>query len=98
MQYDAVGNLVREQGPTSGPSGVHTSTYTYDNLDRLILAIDPEGGETRYSYTAGDKVEEVTDPRGFKTVYTYDFQNRLVQVESEVAADEWVSDAYTYDA
>ncbi|TAH64860.1 MAG: RHS repeat protein, partial [Anaerolineaceae bacterium] len=72
--YDAAGNQIskiEEKG---------TTTYSYDNLNRLSSVKEPEGRLTDYTYDgAGNrKTEQITfDNLVSTTLYSYDKQNRL---------------------
>lgn len=53
-------------------------TYKYDQLDRLIEAVDPDSGKRTTSYDEADRPTSVTDARG-KTVSTvYDKLDRVL--------------------
>ena len=77
--YDAAGNQltkVEEKG---------TTTYTYDNLNRLSSVSEPSGKVTSYTYDgAGNrKTEKVLYAMAEgSTIYTYNSQNRLISTSS----------------
>jgi len=78
-------------------------TFTYDNIGRLLTALNPETGTVTYSYTpgsgycAGDQSLpcKKTDARGISISYAYDSDNRLL---SETYSDSEPTVSFTYDA
>src|SRR5260370_971709 len=73
----------------------HTTTYTYDKLNRLLAKIpDPTLNEptVTFTYTATGKRESMTDASG-TTNYTYDNLDRL-----KTKATPQGTLTYTYDA
>src|SRR4029079_1130191 len=81
LKYDAVGNLILQQGPrTRTGGGLYEFSYTYDALNRRTLMIDAEGKKTTYDYDAGSNLLVMTDALGYTTTYSYDFQNRATKV------------------
>jgi RHS repeat-associated protein len=57
----------------------HTTSYTYDALDRVIVVTDPVGKTTVIVYDGqGDKLQ-VTDRDGNLTQYQYDQRSRLIK-------------------
>lgn len=66
--YDLNGNI-----RTITDSSNRVTTLGYDELNRLVYSIAPEGnGTTWFEYSVGDQVTKVTDPRGKATSYVYD--------------------------
>lgn len=77
--YDAAGNVVQKQGPR--PDAIET--YSYDFLNRLIVAKE-EGQDAsrtvRYRYDAvGNQIAKM-DEGGNETLYDYDGANRLTRI------------------
>ena len=64
--YDAAGN-------TAAICKGGTTCFTYDEYDRLVEKVDPEGAKTTISYEEGDQVltKRTQDPRNIETVETY---------------------------
>ena len=83
--YDGNGNPVRElrlnqrlEADGSWSDADQERLSAYDELDRLIVATDAEGGQRRLRYDpSGNLVEEV-DPRGNRTSHGYDALDRQV--------------------
>ncbi|MET9925768.1 MULTISPECIES: RHS repeat-associated core domain-containing protein [unclassified Streptomyces] len=73
--YDAQGNLKTVKAPA--PLG--TTTYTYDDLGRVVSAKDARGITITYEYDHRDRVKKV-DSSNYQTVtYEYDGDGNLVQ-------------------
>lgn len=114
--YDPVGRLTSSVGPLGNAAGGvpadHTSTYTYDNEDRLRFRTLPAplaGGsgladETRYD-AVGNPIVRI-DANGQVTIYAYDARNSLASVTE--STQSWTDPAnppglvilteYAYDA
>jgi len=101
FQYtlDAVGNRTQ----TVDADG--TTSYTYDNLDRLTGVIYPDGEQVTYTYDAAGNRTAMTSTVSGAIAYTYDAANRLLTAGP--TAFTWDangntlskgSTAYTYDA
>ena len=79
-QYDPLGNL------TVVTQGAQTRSFSYDGLNRMLSAANPENGTTRYTYdsdatcgtSTGDEVKRV-DAAGNTTCYVWDGVHRLTQ-------------------
>ncbi len=76
--YDAVGNRTLVE-ITRGGSITSSTTYTYDNLNRLEDVID-SSGTTTYTYDAVGNLDTVTYPNGLVTDYNYNSINQLTDV------------------
>jgi RHS repeat-associated protein len=86
--YNANGNVL-----TSAFGGL-TTTWTYDEENRVLSVTDPDGGITRYAYAGlGDIPSQVTDPNGGVTRTTA-VNGR---VTSQTDADGNTT-SFTYDA
>src|SRR5438132_2107656 len=77
-----------------------TTTYTYDNRDRLKTKATPEG-TLSYTYDANSDVSTITssNANGASVTYTYDALNRLGTVTDNRLLAQGVSSAlttYTY--
>lgn len=86
--YDNAGNLlniVNHQG---------TSTYIYDNMDRLTSYTDVFGKTVGYEYDGNGQVSAIIYPDGKRVEYTYDPLERMKTVE------DWLTNvtSYQYDA
>ncbi|MDR1156825.1 MAG: hypothetical protein LBK75_00745 [Oscillospiraceae bacterium] len=82
--YDGAGNR------TQILDGHGTTTYTYDVLNRLLTATEPDGRVTAYTYDgSGNRTSETITQSGQSTVTTYQYneQNRLTATETEQPDD-----------
>lgn len=84
--YDAVGNLVT----LTDKAG--TTTFTYDDDDRLLSSAGP-AGKTTWSYSDRGALLSVEDANG-RTAYEYDDLDRLIKV----TGPDGKSIQYGYDA
>jgi YD repeat-containing protein len=90
-QYDARGNRT-QMVEASGAPEARTTTYTYDNLDRLrvvqgaaVSYVDSSLAthtgftpQTQYSYDLRGNLIEADDPSSARTLYYYDDANRKI--------------------
>jgi len=89
--YDAAGNRASMIDPRGNCSGCtassYTTTYTYDDNNRLASSTTPKGEKTTYGYDSNGNLAWTVDPRGnvsgatpadYKTTYTYDAAGRLL--------------------
>jgi RHS repeat-associated protein len=60
--------------------GTGTSTYTYDQLDRLIESKDGHGDITKYEYDLASEETKVTYPNGKVVTQSYDKAGRLEKI------------------
>jgi len=92
--YDAAHNI------TSKVDGRGTTTYTYDDLNRLLTVTEPSGKITAYTFDqAGNRFSQ-TETLGANTVvttYTYNNQNRLTNTLTQENNITTQTVAYTYD-
>jgi RHS repeat-associated protein len=82
--YDGAGNR------TQILDGHGTTTYTYDVLNRLLTATEPNGRVTAYTYDgSGNRTIETVTQSGQSTVTTYQYneQSRLTATEMEQPDD-----------
>ncbi|GFO57426.1 hypothetical protein GMSM_44330 [Geomonas sp. Red276] len=74
--YDSVGNVQTINTNATNPAVKRTETFTYDDLDRLVNAIDPasDGYNNFYGYNAiGNMVSEADIKSGSMTVASYTY-------------------------
>ena len=92
--YDANGNLLTVLDIDG------TTTYTYDELNRLESVTEPSGKVTEYTFDASGNraTEEVTDAGDVAlTTYTYTAQNRLTTATKLLSDGTTNSTYYFYD-
>ena len=92
--YDANGNLLTVLDIDG------TTTYTYDELNRLESVTEPGGKVTEYTFDASGNraTEEVTDAGDAAlTTYTYTAQNRLTTATKLLSDGTTNSTYYFYD-
>ncbi|QDQ40133.1 hypothetical protein E3226_006820 [Legionella geestiana] len=96
MRYDAAGRLLEKSVPFAG--GFKSTTYVYDDLDRLILSVNNDGG--RHTYTYDDLHQRVieTDEKGLQTVKLYDQSGLLLSTTQLDSVKTFASVRYHYDA
>ena len=68
--YDVFDNL------KSVSQGTQNRTFTYNSLNQLTAAVNPESGTTSYQYDNGGNLIVRTDARNVSTHYAYDALNR----------------------
>jgi YD repeat-containing protein len=88
--YDAVGNQI----VVTDTFGL-TTTYEYDDANRLVRTTDPGGNVTNNTYDAAGNLIATTDALGRTTTYAYDELNR--QVSTTDALGNTTSTAYNPD-
>jgi RHS repeat-associated protein len=86
-EYDADGDR------TSIVDGTGTSSYTYDQLDRLTEGKDGHGDKTSYEYDLANQQTKITYPNGNAVTQSYDKAGRLEKVT------DWLEHTtrFTYD-
>jgi RHS repeat-associated protein len=89
FEYDAVGNLLL----LHDPRGVYTTEHQYDRVNRRVLTIDAEGGQTRFVYDRVGNLRQVIDANGQPTTMAYDDRNRQIRITNA----EGHSVHFTYD-
>ncbi len=77
--HDAVGNRL-SRTVTLADGTMETTTYTYDDNDRLLIEQGPQG-VTTYSWDDNGNMAFRSGPEGL-TTYTWDEENRLVAVQT----------------
>ncbi|MFE1876813.1 DUF6531 domain-containing protein [Streptomyces sp. NPDC059496] len=88
--YDPSGRLQTLTDPRGNQSGSnsagYTTTYAYDNADRILSVKDAKGGAKVNSYDEFGNLKTVKDPAGRVSVYMYDTANRLISTKSSDGA------------
>ncbi len=97
LDYDPDDNLTGVTDPRS-----HASTYAHDDLGRVLKAVSPDSGVTRYEYDAAGNVVKRIETNlaeqtsaNVETDYTYDAASRLTGVHFPGDASQDLT--YTYD-
>lgn len=70
--YDEVGNLVKVTN-----AATKSTTYSYDNLNRLTVTSYPDGMSETYGYDNNGNVVKKVDKASIKTLSSYDSLNRV---------------------
>lgn len=70
---DQVTEMIDSQG--------NRRTFEYDNLSRLVSAIDPNRGPMHWMFDDGSNLIKKTDAKGQVTTYQYDGRNRKIAVD-----------------
>jgi RHS repeat-associated protein len=83
--YDRAGNQLTSTEPDGNVQGAGQGSFTtinsYDELDRVVVSTDPNGGRTRYTYDNVGNITTVTDPLNNTTArYAYDLDHRTTTV------------------
>ncbi len=86
--YDNNGNIDTVTSATG-----QVTTYTYDNLDRVLTVNHPATGTAGYTYDNNGRPKTVTDNLGRVTEYFYDVANQLTQTRDAKLQDRF----FTYD-
>lgn len=107
--YDAVGNRLTQD--TRGPSGVRTTSYTYDAGDELLQTTGSAGsrtfgydangnmthaGDVTYAYDGAGRMTRLMDGSG-TTTYAYDGRGNRISSGSEVAGLPVQTTTYDWD-
>lgn len=95
LTYNTLGDKLTETPPA--PLG--TTSYTYDNLGRVIRTDLPGGGYSTVSYDAAGNAVSLRDPNGWITFTTYDQILRVATSRQTVDANPLndLITSYTYD-
>lgn len=59
-------------------------TYTYDDKNNLVSAVDSQKNTTKFEYNAGSDLTGITDPKGSKYTYTYDKKHNVISGKSSM--------------
>ncbi len=88
--YDDLGNLA-----SVITSRLQSTSYSYDNLNRLTNTSYPDGTSELFTYDNSGNLITKVDRKGVTTQYSYDSLNRVLTVNylGTIVA----SDSYTYD-
>lgn len=88
-QYDAAGNLTRQQSPEQ-----RVTEYQYDAFNRVIRIIDALQAETGFSHDGAGRTASVVDANAAETRYQYDgFGNLIRQLSPDTGETRHEYDA-----
>ena len=95
--YDADSNIAQtvqtDKSDLGNPSQTFTTTYSYDQLDRLTQIVDNLGNTHQHAYDSrGNRVLH-TDARNNKVRYEYDGLNRMIRASRDMNANSIFTDA-----
>ncbi len=94
VHYDWDGNSLRLQ---SQDDELNTTTYSYDNLDRLVSRTEADGTSATYLWNEEHNLAQHDDANGSSAGYSYDDANRLTQITVVPAADIEGTTLETYE-
>ncbi|MEL6108778.1 MAG: RHS repeat-associated core domain-containing protein, partial [Planctomycetota bacterium] len=89
LEYDAVGNLLRDRSP----GNINAVEFTYDALNRVSTRTDGVGAVTSYEYDAAGLLTSLTDGEGTATTFEYDATGLVI-----ARTDSLGTENYTYNA
>jgi RHS repeat-associated protein len=99
--YDDAGNLTSIVLPDQQPGGAHqnlSTTWAYDERNRLMSVTDPLNPPTSYTYDLGGRKKTVTQPNTQVITYdAYDSMNRLLQQTVQQTNQLSAVTQYTYE-
>ena len=78
--YDLAGNKVEFKLTVN--SSVNSTTYTYDEANRLKTVTDPEEGTSSYTYDKVGNRKTLSYPNGVVAEYTYNARNWLTDLHN----------------
>ena len=79
------------------------TVYEYDELDRLIKTVYPDGNSETLKYDGIGNIASSYDRNGNKTSYKYDavgnlIETKLYRVDEQDKVDSWEITAYEFDS
>ena len=91
--YDSMDNLTS----VTDPNG-NTTSYAYDDFQRLARQESPVTGETDYAYDEAGNLIGSIDARGATATRSYDADNRVLSSASQLSGQSTETVSWTYDA
>ena len=88
--FDSQGNVIE----TISPSGIKTSTTTYNTNSQPLIVKNALGDSYTFTYNTLGEVATLTDAEGNSVSYTYDLLGYLTKTVNALGAEI----SYTYDA
>lgn len=92
--FDNAGNILTTSEKVS-TSQYNTTTYNYDEFNRLVYVKTPKNEVTQYSYSPTGKLIKTIDPQDQETLYTYDVFDRVSTMSNQL--NQLTSYAYDSD-
>lgn len=91
--FDALNNKLTESPPA--PRG--TTTFQYDNWNRVQVVTHPDASTIAYDYDFNSNLLRVTDENGHNVDYEYDSLNRVKKIIQKTSATETLTTEFGYD-
>ncbi len=82
FKYDLSGNMTSQISTIYPQMSKIETSWKYDNRDRLIALIEPQGKKTCYSYTPKGLLQDILKPDGVNLHRDYDANGNLIQLFS----------------
>ncbi|XBX03620.1 hypothetical protein QMP26_24115 [Enterocloster clostridioformis] len=73
------------------------TSWQYDDYNRKICEISPDGLETHFEYDENHDLVKVWDSEERETVNGYDKNHNLISVRERITDKEWRETLYRYD-
>ena len=98
---DARGFITQIVDPLGNAAGgnpaLHRTTYTYDDMGRVLTVSNPLDETTTYTYDEFGRLASAETPLGNLTTYGYDDLGQLTSVTEELTASSTATTHYEYD-
>lgn len=78
--YDSVGRVVSSSRYPAGTGAACTTTFSYDDVNRVTTVTDPLGAATKHYYSGSGVFTKLLNAVGAQTLYTHDGQNQVVSM------------------
>jgi len=91
FSYDSEGNRIKEEVRDPGGLLARYVDFEYDDYNRLMKTIHPEGAFEERLYDAKGNLTQVADPETRITEYEYDALDRLTHLIEPGSTDTWTS-------